>query len=82
MLKITGGVVVKQQYDRVPMADELGPVSAFVTPKQVIYRPLGGSVKEREARAKMIAVQVGGEAIVWGAKPDNPWVAVARFVGV
>lgn len=61
MLKIVGPVARKQQYDRIPMHDGLGRVSAFVHGDAVHYRPLGGTSTERLVRARAIAAYYGGE---------------------
>jgi hypothetical protein len=60
MLNITGPVVRKAQYDRIPMHDGLGAVSAFVHPTFIEYRAKGGSAAERRARVRMIAHEIGG----------------------
>jgi hypothetical protein len=61
MLMIVGPVAHKKQYDRIPMHDGIGAVSAFVHSTFIEYRCKGGTKAERHARAKMIAAEIGGQ---------------------
>lgn len=60
MLRITGKAVQRKNYVRVPMADALGPVAAFIYPTYTEYRPKNGSDRNRLMRARMIAAELGG----------------------
>lgn len=81
-LRIVGPVARKQQYDRIPMEDALGRVSAFVHTGAVHYRPLGGTSAERCTRATIIAAELGGtvhERTRHGSDEDV-WVAIVPHV--
>lgn len=71
MLRIIGSVHQTFSYDRIPMHDGAGPVTAYVHPGYVHYRPLGGTKMGRLARAQVIAAEQGGVVILHGI-PENP----------
>jgi hypothetical protein len=64
MLRITGSIEHRTQYDRIPMHDGVGKVSAYVTASRTDYRPAGAS---RRVRAELIAAALGGEVLYDGA---------------
>lgn len=78
MLNIVGPVTRRAQYDRIPMEDAIGPVSAFVHPGSVVYRPKGGTYEERLVRAQIIAAEQGGEV----TEDTDGWPLAKVFFGV
>lgn len=78
LLTITGPAVPRKQYVRVPMHDGLGAVAAYIKWNRVVYRPKGGTLPEREARAALLALAMGGE--VAHRIPDEP-TCIVRFDG-
>lgn len=74
-LQITGQAVVLKSYTRVPMRDSFGDVTAYINPRYVDYRPIGGF---RVARAKIMAAEIGGEAIRI-EKQNGPHYIVRKY---
>lgn len=75
MLNIIGPPVTKKVYVRIPMHDGLGNVSAFIHERYVTYRPIG--VEHAEARARLIASELGGSYQSYWHKGSQRWVHIA-----
>jgi hypothetical protein len=79
-LQIIGPMKRRKKYDRIPMHDGLGAVTAYLYWNRVSYRPKGGTKETRYARAQLIAAATGGTVLTRDAwLPTENYIVVVDF---
>lgn len=79
-LQIIGPMKRRKKYDRIPMHDGLGAVTAYLYWNRVAYRPKGGTKETRYARALLIAQATYGHVVVRDQFfPTENYIVVVEF---
>jgi hypothetical protein len=76
MLMMTGPVVHTKNYDRIPMTDGLGQITAYVYWNRVSYRPKSGPIEQRRTRVDLIAFEQGGDEYAIEMMSGSPAVTI------